>query len=165
MLTVPWMFAFPLGCMMRGLWMTAASESNFDGTALGDDGASVGILQFNVVNLELVRRQDWRLSSFWSGLAAVRYIGRQDWPELLALLRPGDAGAVAWRSLWVSGDALSERPVNLRSRTLYARARTMAATLNVLHVVGLVALSWFALPVSLSMVGVSMLGTVARWFR
>jgi hypothetical protein len=104
MVVTPGMVLFPLSRMVRGLTVTARVESDWNPDASGDGGASIGLLQFNDVNADLVPWQGWRTSPLWSGYAAVRYIdrsvqGRDAW----RLLAPDADGLAAWRSLWVQG--------------------------------------------------------------
>lgn len=104
MILTPGMILFPASRMFRGLSVTARVESDWDPDASGDGGESIGLLQFNDVNADLLPWQGWRRSPLWSGYAAVRYIdrtvrGRAAW----RLLAPDADGLAAWRSLWVQG--------------------------------------------------------------
>jgi hypothetical protein len=104
MVLTPGMVLFPLSRMVRGLTVTARVESDWDPDASGDAGESIGLLQFNDVNADLLPWDGWRTSPLWSGYAAVRYIdrtvrGRAAW----RLLAPDADGLAAWRSLWVQG--------------------------------------------------------------
>lgn len=99
-----WGWFVPWSRMVRGVVTTAMAESAFDPAAVGDNGASIGILQFNDVRADLLSRKDWRLSPFLSGYAVARYLRATD--ARIAVLRPGLDGLAAWRSAWVRGSAL-----------------------------------------------------------
>lgn len=105
-LTVPGAAWFPTGRLMRALYATAWVESAMNPDAVGDAGASIGILQFNVVRVGLVSRDGWRKSAFWSGVGAVRYIALLDTADVWALLKPGLSGLAAWRSYWRAGSVV-----------------------------------------------------------
>jgi hypothetical protein len=99
-----WGLLYPAGRAIRGVLATGFAESFLASDALGDAGASVGILQFNDVNKDLMKREGWRLSPFYSGFAVARYLASRD--AVVATLRPGVDGLAAWRSAWVRGRAL-----------------------------------------------------------
>jgi hypothetical protein len=70
----PLVFYVAVGTPARWLaWVTGAAwvESGFDPDAVGDNGKSVGVLQYNAG--AMVRPED-RASPFWSGFAAADYV-------------------------------------------------------------------------------------------
>lgn len=97
-----WGIAMPWGRVYRGVMTTAAAESGFNPAAIGDNGASVGILQYNDVRSDLIGIQGWRESAWWSGYAVARYL--RITRARIATLRPGTAGLRAWRAAWTAGD-------------------------------------------------------------
>jgi hypothetical protein len=99
-----WGWSYPWARLARGVLTTAVTESALAPDAVGDDGRSIGVLQFNDVRADLLDRKDWRLSPFWSGFAVAKYLRITD--GRIATLRPELDGAAAWRSLWVRGRAL-----------------------------------------------------------
>lgn len=108
-----WGLLYPWSRLAKGVYVTAAAESNFKRGAEGDAGASLGILQFNQVNADLLKQENWRADPWFSGYAVPRYwkdrVKRGDGVEgwgtspLIASLREGTPGLAAWRSAWVRG--------------------------------------------------------------
>lgn len=86
------------------IWTTAAQESGFDPQATGDEGRSVGILQFHDANEGIIYKTDNRRSPFWSGYLSAKYVQKaiiHDW-RWLAIASP--VIGMAWfRWLWTSG--------------------------------------------------------------
>jgi len=99
-----WLVAGPLrwSAIVLG---TAKVESGFDKTAVGDGDASVGVLQFNQVNADLLSVAGWALSPWWSGYAAARYAQRRIMsdPWGAALARMPYYGPRVFRCWWRTG--------------------------------------------------------------
>jgi hypothetical protein len=103
-----WLFVF-LPRIIRGLWATAASESNFNPSAQGDQGTSVGILQFQRRTWERLGGGDIT-DPREQGAAAIAYIleAGPSWGG--RLLSPFGRPLLAWRTLWVGGRSYAYPP-------------------------------------------------------
>ena len=104
-----WGWSYPWGRLVRGVVMTGLVESALNADAIGDDGRSIGVLQFNEVRADLLTRRDWRRSPFWSGYAVARYLRAVG--ARVATQRPGIQGLAAWRSAWIRGEVLDPEDV------------------------------------------------------
>jgi hypothetical protein len=105
-----WFLFFPR--VVRAVWATGWSESNWSPTAAGDGGDSVGVFQFRSATWADLGVGDLagRENPFDSGRAFVAYARRGSKP--LQLLTPGIAGLRAWRVLWTRGPSM-EVPASL----------------------------------------------------
>ena len=101
-----WLVAGPVRwCAL--LLTRAAQESGYSAGAAGDGGASVGILQFNVANIDTYGdgTSTWRSSPFRSGLAAAEYVSdalSASWSWWSAIRKPW-SGVAAFGHLWTHG--------------------------------------------------------------
>lgn len=105
--------------LVRGLYATARAESQLTADAVGDEGASVGVLQFHVTTWERLGMParltiegadaDARVSPEQQGEAAARYLvdalrtSPARWWRLL--VGTTAVSLPAWRSLWLRGPA------------------------------------------------------------
>lgn len=99
-----WWMLLVLPRLVRGLWASAWSESYMDASAVGDDGESVGVLQFHRRTWERLGGGGDRTDPGVSGAAAVAYLGaapRRWWARLW--LTGGQESLRAWRAYWVRG--------------------------------------------------------------
>lgn len=90
----------------------ASRESGYAATASGDGGQSIGILQYNSATVDgdplpvASGESDWRLSPFWSGFYACKYVAAavvQQPRWILELAAPVVVSYGAWRHLWTHG--------------------------------------------------------------
>lgn len=109
---VTWLVLWP-GVLVAFLAGLARTESRFDAGCVGDDGASLGIVQFNINNevvgplitpVNAATPSDPRLSAFWSGWYAVKNVQRAllTSPSWWAIGIPW-LGYGVLRLLWVHG--------------------------------------------------------------
>lgn len=100
----PWI---PCWMLRQAMAYTALAESDLNPTAVGDAGASVGLVQFyerTAGNLSVPWPWDWRTNPVASGWASVEYVAQAvkadpSWKPLLT--DPDtDRRLATWRVLW-----------------------------------------------------------------
>jgi len=133
----------PLGAVRRA-WSVAEQESGWNPDAAGDNGGSVGLLQFSNDKADWYGG-DWRRSALLSGWAWGRYVSLFEWAWIVRFAVPV-YGYAYMRYAWTHGAAgdppelatVLEQVKSERSPGAYVGILLLTAPLSTLLVLGLI---------------------------